>query len=323
VLESLAYPFYVIDINDYTIKIANSAARLGNPSGNTTCYALSHKSSKPCVGAEHLCPVEEVKKTRQPLVVEHTHYDRDGNIRNVEVHACPIFDNEGNVVQLIEYCLDITGRKRAEEALKSAALETLEALSRLVEANDPYTSGHSAKVTEIAIKIAQEMGLTDDQLDTLRIAGLLHDLGKVGIPGSVLNKPARLTQAERMMVEAHPALSAEIAERVTAFGDAVPVIRHHHEWYDGNGYPDGLKGEEMPLLARILAVADGFEAMTSERPYRRAWTEEKALAELKKGAGSQWDPNVVEAFVKICESGIISQSPQPAPLLFYPLFTSS
>lgn len=95
-----------------------------------------------------------------------------------------------------------------------------------------------------------------------------------------------------MMVEAHPVLSAEIAERVTAFRDAVPVIRHHHEWYDGNGYPDGLKGEEMPLLARILAVADGFEAMTSERPYRRAWTEEEAIAELQKGAGSQWDPTL-------------------------------
>ncbi|MFQ6001886.1 MAG: HD-GYP domain-containing protein, partial [Anaerolineae bacterium] len=193
-----------------------------------------------------------------------------------------------------------------EEALKNAAVETVEALSRVVEVNDPYTAGHSSTVTEIAIKIAQEMGLRNEERDTLRIAAPLHDVGKVGISSAVLNKPARLTQAEWVMIQAHPVASAQMAERVTAFKEAVPIIRHHHERWDGTGYPDGLKGEEIPLLARILAVADGFEAMTSERPYRWARTEEEALAELKKGAGSQWDPKVVEVFVKMYEGGIIS-----------------
>jgi len=192
-----------------------------------------------------------------------------------------------------------TERKRAEEALDSTALETLEAVSSIVEANDPYTSGHSATVTEIAIKIAQEMGLRAGQLDTLRIAGPLHDVGKVGIPSSVLNKPTGLTQAEWVMIQAHPQVSANVAQQVTAFEAAVPVIRHHHERWDGTGYPDGLKGDDIPLLARILAVADGFQAMASERPYRRARTEEEALAELQKGAGTQWDPEVVKVFLKL------------------------
>ena len=194
---------------------------------------------------------------------------------------------------------DITERKRAEEPLKRAALETLEALSRLVEANDPYTSGHSTTVTEIAIKIAQKMGLQDGPLDILCIAGPLHDVGKVGIPSSVLNKPTGLTEAEWVMVKAHPQVSAAVAQQVTAFQVAVPVIRHHHERWDGTGYPNGLKGDDIPLLARILAVADGFQAMTSERPYRRARTEAEALEELHKGAGTQWDPEVVKVFLKL------------------------
>ncbi len=194
---------------------------------------------------------------------------------------------------------DITERKRADEALKSVALETVEAVSTIVEANDPYTAGHSAKVTELAVEIATEMGLAKDQLDTLRIAGLLHDVGKVGIPSSVLNKPAELTQAEWLMIQSHPVVSAQTAERVAAFKDAIPIIRHHHEKWDGTGYPEGLKGEEIPLLARILAAADGFEAMTSDRPYRPAMSEEEALAKLGEGAGIQWDPQIVKTFLKI------------------------
>jgi len=223
---------------------------------------------------------------------------KDGTRRFVEASASLIRDPEGEPIGFRGIVRDITERKRAEEALRNAALETLEALSQLVEAKDPYTAGHSAGATELAIKIAKEMGLADGEIDTLRIAGPIHDVGKVGIAGSVLNKPARLTQAEWVMIQAHPVVSAQTAERVAAFKDAVPVIRHHHERWDGTGYPDGLEGEDIPLLARILAVADGFEAMTSERPYRRARTEEEALAELEKGAGTQWDPEVVKVFLR-------------------------
>ncbi len=194
---------------------------------------------------------------------------------------------------------------RAYERLKNQSLETISALAAAMEAKDPYTSGHSEKVTQFAIAIAQKMRLSSDEREDLRVAGLLHDIGKIGIPDGVLNKPAQLTSAEFLMVKAHPVISAEIVGKIEALAHLVPDIRHHHEWYDGNGYPDGLKGEEIPLLARILAVADGFEAMTSERPYRMARTEEEALAELQKGVGSQWDPQMVEVFLKIYEEGAL------------------
>ena len=220
-------------------------------------------------------------------------------IEAVNLGAYGYMQKPYDVEQLVLTIHRAVEKREAEEALKSAALETVEAVSRIIEASDPYTSGHSAMVTEIAIDIAQEMGLQDGHLDTLRIAGPLHDVGKVGIPSSVLNKPTGLTEAEWVMIQAHPQVSANVAQQVTAFEAAVPVIRHHHERWDGTGYPDGLKGEDIPLLARILAVADGFQAMTSERPYRRARTEEEALAELENGAGTQWDPEVVKLFLKL------------------------
>ena len=224
---------------------------------------------------------------------------QESAIEAVNLGAYGYMQKPYDVEQLVVTIHRAIEMRGAKEALKGATLETLEALSTIVEASDPYTAGHSAKVTEIAIKIAQEMGLRDGEINTLRIAGLLHDVGKVGIPGSVLNKPSELTQAEWLMIQAHPVVSAQTAERVAAFKDAVPIIRHHHERWDGSGYPDGLKGEGIPPLARILAVADGFEAMTSARPYRGARTEGEALAELEKGAGTQWDPEVVKVFLKL------------------------
>ncbi len=194
---------------------------------------------------------------------------------------------------------------QAYERLKTLNLETISALAAAVEAKDPYTSGHSEKVTQFAIAIAEKLGLTNDEIEDLRVGALLHDIGKIGIPDSVLNKPARLTSAEFLMIKAHPAIAAEIVGKIEALAHLVPIIRHHHERWDGTGYPDGLKGGDIPLLARILAVADGFEAMTSERPYRRARTEEEALAELQKGAGTQWDPQVAEVFVKTYEEGAL------------------
>lgn len=188
-------------------------------------------------------------------------------------------------------------RRRAEEELRNAAMETLLAVSTVVEAKDPYTSGHSQRVTEYALKVARRMGLPEAELQTLCIAGLLHDVGKVGIPDAVLNKPSRLTRSEWQMMYSHPVESASVAEKVAAFRDAVPAIRHHHELWNGTGYPDGLKGEEIPLLARLLTVADWYEAMTSDRPYRSALSKEEALAELSNNAGLKLDPRVVEAFL--------------------------
>ena len=257
------------------------------------CYRCVHLTNEPPGYCPHIRTMADGEEHSVEIYDERL-------ARHFLITTTPLVNLTGSV----HVMHDITERKEAESALKSASLETLETMSRLVEASDPYTAGHSKRVTELAVQIAKEMGIPDDQIEVLRTAGFLHDLGKVGIPDTVLNKPTRLTQAEQVMIQHHPVLSAETSERVAAFKEAVPVIRHHHENWDGTGYPNGLRGEEIPLLARILSVADSYDAMTSERPYRRARTTQEALAEMDRCSGSQWDPTVVEAFVRLFQSKI-------------------
>jgi putative nucleotidyltransferase with HDIG domain len=177
--------------------------------------------------------------------------------------------------------------------------QTIGALAGAVDKRDPFTSKHSHRVKAIAVDIGREMRVSESELEALEWGGLLHDVGKIGVPDSVLKKQERLTRDERMVMNAHPVLGAEIIAPVTKLAPELPIIRHHHEWYNGSGYPDRLIGDEIPKLARILHVADAFEAMTAQRPYRMTpLTPEQALAELRKFAGIQFDPQVVDAFVR-------------------------
>ena len=177
--------------------------------------------------------------------------------------------------------------------------QTIGALAGAVDKRDPYTSKHSHRVKAIAVDIGREMRVSEPELEALEWGGLLHDVGKIGVPDRVLLKQERLTREERMVMNAHPVLGAEIIAPVTKLAPELPIIRHHHEWYNGSGYPDRLIGDEIPKLARILHVADAFEAMTAQRPYRMTpLTPEQALAELRKFAGIQFDPAVVDAFVR-------------------------
>jgi putative nucleotidyltransferase with HDIG domain len=177
--------------------------------------------------------------------------------------------------------------------------ETVKSLAEAVDKRDRYTSGHSQVVQEIAMDIGRVMKVSDDDLEALEWGGLLHDIGKIGVPDSVLLKQDRLTRDERQQMNAHPVLGAEIIAPVKRLEPELPIIRHHHEWFNGSGYPDRLVGDEIPKLARILHVADAFEAMTAARPYRMTpLTPEQALAELRKFGGIQFDPEVVDAFVR-------------------------
>jgi putative nucleotidyltransferase with HDIG domain len=177
--------------------------------------------------------------------------------------------------------------------------ETVRSLAEAVDKRDTFTSGHSHRVQSIAMDIGRVMKVSDSDLEALEWGGLLHDIGKIGVPDSVLLKQERLTREERAMMNAHPALGAEIIAPVTHLTAELPIIRHHHEWFNGSGYPDRMVGDEIPLLARILHVADAFEAMTAARPYRMTpLTTEQALAELRKFGGIQFDPAVVDAFFK-------------------------
>jgi HD-GYP domain-containing protein (c-di-GMP phosphodiesterase class II) len=199
--------------------------------------------------------------------------------------------------------------------------QTIGALAAAVDKRDPFTARHSERVKQIAVDIGSVMHVSDYELEALEWGGLLHDVGKIGVPDDVLKKAERLTRDERMVMNAHPVLGAQIIAPVTKLAAELPIIRHHHEWYNGSGYPDRLIGDEIPKLARILHVADAFEAMTAARPYRMTpLSTEEALAELRKFAGVQFDPEVVDAFVRtswvegVPDAGRPAE-PRPIPLL--------
>jgi len=199
--------------------------------------------------------------------------------------------------------------------------QTIGALAEAVDKRDPYTARHSQNVKAIAVDIGRVMRVNDAELEALEWGGLLHDVGKIGVPDAVLLKPDRLNREERIIMNSHPVLGAQIIAPVEKLAAELPIIRHHHEWYNGSGYPDRLIGDEIPKLARILHVADAFEAMTAARPYRMTpLTREQALAELRKFAGVQFDPVVVDAFVRTAHvDGIpypgLPASPRQIPLI--------
>lgn len=180
------------------------------------------------------------------------------------------------------------------------------ALAVAVEAKDPYTRGHSERVAEFSVRLADALGLYTRDFGIIRGAALLHDIGKIGISGSILRKPGSLTGIEFQQVKKHPGIGERICLSLKFARDMLPIIRHHHERFDGKGYPDGLKGEKIPLMARIVAVADAFDAMTSDRPYRPGMTVDEALNVLGEGAGFQWDAELVAVFINmIRESGSV------------------
>jgi putative nucleotidyltransferase with HDIG domain len=190
--------------------------------------------------------------------------------------------------------------------------ETVRSLAEAVDKRDTFTSGHSHRVQEIAMDIGRVMKVSDEDLEALEWGGLLHDIGKIGVPDSVLLKQERLTREERVTMNAHPVLGAEIIAPVRRLAPELPLIRHHHEWFNGSGYPDRLVADEIPRLARILHVADAFEAMTAARPYRMTpLTPAQALAELRKFGGIQFDPDVVDAFVKTTWAQGVPDSGRP------------
>jgi HD-GYP domain-containing protein (c-di-GMP phosphodiesterase class II) len=176
-------------------------------------------------------------------------------------------------------------------------------LARAIEARDPYSYGHAARVTALAEVLAARLGWDEDQIEVLRIGAALHDIGKLSVSEQVLRKPGPLTEWEMSEVRLHPEQGARMVGLIGTMRTAVPCVLHHHERWDGRGYPAGYAGEAIPAEARVLAVADAFDAMTSDRPYRAALPPERALAELERCAGSQFDPDVVSVFVASWRQG--------------------
>ncbi|MCX7793495.1 MAG: response regulator [Thermodesulfovibrionales bacterium] len=200
--------------------------------------------------------------------------------------------------------------KNKIKEIEDLLISIIKALSNALDAKSPWTKGHSERVSRYSLMIAEEMGLGSESKNILEMAALLHDIGKIGMYDYILNKPDKLLPQEFEIVKLHPVKGAEILRPINQLNEVIRIISHHHEHYDGSGYPDGLKGEEIPLLSRILQVADAYDAMTSERPYRKIPGKRRAIEELRICSGRQFDPMVVDAFIRALDKRIYTETEQ-------------
>ncbi len=231
---------------------------------------------------------------------------RTREARHLMTYGEPRYDAQGRVAAVIGASLDVTERVRADEALREreerlqrALADTVAALGATVAMRDPYTSAHERRVAELATRIATRLSWSVEAVERLRIAALVHDIGKITIPAEILSKPSRLTETEFALIKSHSAAAYDILAPIDFGGPVAEIVLQHHERLDGSGYPQGLRGDEIMPGARILAVADVIEAMVTHRPYRPALPLEQALAEIESGAGSRYDAATCETAVRL------------------------
>jgi PAS domain S-box-containing protein/putative nucleotidyltransferase with HDIG domain len=240
-------------------------------------------------------------KKREPIVLEVQQVCKDGSRKWCEVTAIFSTDQDNRPNGIIGVTRDISDRKRAEEKLQRSyeklhdtMIATVNTLASTVEMRDPYTAGHQRRVTILACAMAEEMGLTEEQFDGLRMAGLVHDIGKFSVPVEILNKPGRISETEFNIIKVHPQAGYNILKEIEFPWPVAQIVLQHHERLDGSGYPEGLKNGGIMLEAKILAVADVVEAMASHRPYRPALGIEAALEEIEKNQGILYEPEIVD-----------------------------
>lgn len=258
--------------------------------------------------------VEEIRKFNRELYILLLTGHKDlapplEIIRRLEIQGyCEKSDKFDQLLLLIESGLKSVSQMRlikeintkletAYDNLKEAYRGTVEALRLAVDAKDTYTRGHSDRVSFYSVLIGKKLGLSEEEIDTLKDGGLFHDIGKIGIPDSILQKENELTPQEYDDIKNHPSIGVHILAPANICNNILPIVKHHHERYDGKGYPSSLIGEDIPFLARIVAVADAFDAMTSDRSYRPRYSLSYAINELENGSGTQFDTNIVDAFI--------------------------
>ena len=257
------------------------------------CYEYLSRE-KPC----RKCPLKNALESgRQSRILKKTP-DVQGKIRCLELTARPLpFPDQPGL--FLYTVVDRTGELELAEELEDATLDYINILSHVLLLNDKETFIHSETVGELALLIAEHMGISEREKRELAIAAALHDIGKVGVVSRIIRKPGELTEAERSLVRSHSLLGEEIVSQAQRFSRVGKIIRNHHEMVDGNGYPDGLRGEEIPLASRIIAVADAYDAMANDRVYRKALDRETVIGEFRRCAGRQFDPDVAGILVKL------------------------
>ena len=260
--------------------------------------------------------VEEIRKFNKELYILLLTGHKDlapplETIRRLDIQGyCEKSDKFDQLLLLIESGIKSVSQMReikkineqlsdTYEKLEKAYLESIQTVRYTVEARDTYTRGHSDRVSEYSVLIGEKLGLSEEDIKRLRIGGLFHDVGKIGVPDNILQKSGKLTDEEYSEIKNHPTIGTHILSTATIFQDILPIVKHHHEKYDGTGYPSKLKGESIPYLARIAAIADCFDAMTSRRVYRNSLSIDIVISEIEKYKGIQFDPTVADAFLDV------------------------
>ncbi len=258
-------------------------------------------------GADGVALCREIKAAPATSLTPVVHVtgstDRVHRLAAIEAGSDEFVAKPFDIQELLTRVRSLLRTRRLTTQLVSAEA-VMVALARTVEARDLYTERHLTRVAQRAVRVATALGVDARTIETVRLGGLLHDLGKIAVPDAVLLKEGELSRAEFELIKLHPAKGAEIVRPLTRFSAPGPVVLHHHEHFDGSGYPEGLRGDRIPFAARIVAVADAFDAMTTTRPYRRALPVEIAFERLRDGSGRQWDGSIVEAFVRLYEQGL-------------------
>lgn len=256
--------------------------------------------------------VEEIRKFNKELYILLLTGHKDlapplETIRRLDIQGyCEKSDKFDQLLLLIESgiksVVQMNEIKKINAQLEKSYLESIETLRYTVEAKDSYTRGHSDRVSEYSLLIGKKVNLPETQLKILKIGGLFHDIGKIGVPDNILLKESKLTDDEYSEIKNHPSIGAHILSTATLFHDIIPIVKHHHERFDGHGYPSQLQGENIPYLARIAAIADSFDAMTSRRTYRDSLPIETVIAEFERCRGTQFDPNLTDVFLDILKN---------------------
>ena len=302
----------VQDVNFNIIKVNKAYTKIALLGENVLCgrkcYEIVHCTNKPIENCPAVKAIET--KTPQTVVIEEKRLHA-----YLQISAYPMINQAGDCIGVTHIIRDVTEKKKLEKELEDyrTHLEqkveerTTEinelltsvgfAMATTIDKKSPWTANHSRRVYMYALGIARELQMDDDFVEKLRMSCLLHDIGKIGVPDDLLNSTERLSEAQLSIIRDHTIFGAEIIKNVKHFEHVILAVLHHHEFYNGTGTPSGLYGERIPFVARIIAVADAYDAMTSERPYRKSLSHEEAVAELKRCAGTQLDPKVVDAFL--------------------------
>ncbi|GBE57111.1 cyclic di-GMP phosphodiesterase response regulator RpfG [bacterium BMS3Abin01] len=246
---------------------------------------------------------------RIPVMMLTALQDMEDKVRGFEAGADEFLSKPVEKMELLVRVKALLRTKHLNEDLESAR-DVIYTLALAIEANDPYTRGHSERVSAYAYELAKRLGLSAGQADIVRDAGILHDVGKIGISEAILQKPGPLTSEELVSVQDHPVIGEKICKPLRSANMLLTVIRHHQERFDGGGYPDSLKGKEIPVEARVISVADAYDAMTSPRSYRPPMSQHRVLDVLRRESGKQWDPDVVAEFIRMIRDASL---PEMAP----------